>query len=206
MDSNAVFNGAVRASKRVRGISAPPEQPLEHTTKKTRSRSQRIQDIPAFRQLNEGAPPSPRSTQDTGGDATGAMESRNDVEGDSGQAPPPAAGNTSNHTPGEEKKKKNVLRKDTVLTENPRFLVHCRPRPQSGTTTNRLLGGCLETLPRRRHWPGRGTADGPTRVVEENGARNGEYQPTLSQYRPRHQPQELPRTHLERTHRPRPKK
>lgn len=104
------------------------------------------------------------------------------------------------------KKKKNVLRKDTVLTENPRFLVHCRPRPQSGTTTNRLLGGCLETVPRRRHWPGRGTADGPTRVVEENGARNGEYQPTLSQYRPRHQPQELPRTHLERTHRPRPKK
>lgn len=146
MESNTAFNRAVRASKRVRGISAPPEQPLEHTVRKTKNKNQGIQDIPAFRHPGGEAPQSPRSTQETRGRDQGTPGSRNDVEENAGQSPPPVTGNTSeNLTSGEKKKKKNVW-KNVLLTIH-RFGQH-RPGTQSRTTTDGFLGGCHEAVPR----------------------------------------------------------
>ena len=108
MDSNASFNVAVSTSKRVRGISAPPEQPLEHTTKRTKNKSQRLQEILAFTHPGEGieTPPTPRPSQTAEIVGTETTEARNDTEENLGQTSQPKGNEPSgNHSPGEKKKK-----------------------------------------------------------------------------------------------------
>lgn len=156
MDSNAAFVVAVRASKRVRGISAPPEQPLEHTTKRTRSRNRDIQDIPAFRRPGEAeaTPPSPRSSLAATGNGTEALESGNATGEGSGHNPPPGTNGTTESQPsGKKKKKKKRGRRKVHVPRILSLLTVQRPnsyRNPGKPTSSRLLGRGHAAVSRKR--------------------------------------------------------
>lgn len=120
MDSNEAFVGAVRASKRVRGISAPPEQPLEHTRRKSKSKNQGVLEIPAFRAPGNGisTPSSPRPSQGAAELRVDEPETRNGAGRDPGQTSQPEPNGSSQDIPSGEEKEM-YERKDSVLTDNP---------------------------------------------------------------------------------------